>query len=88
MIQLVRRAGLADPERQYVVNDDDGCFVARVDLCWPNPGVFVELDGQQHRDEPIYDARRETAVVAATGGCRGDSPGTMSSAFRARQAAE
>ena len=30
-------------------------------------GLFVELDGQQHKDQPLYDARRETAVVAATG---------------------
>jgi very-short-patch-repair endonuclease len=29
--------------------------------------LFIELDGQQHKDQPVYDARRETAVVAATG---------------------
>jgi hypothetical protein len=67
MVQLVRRAGLPHPCRQYVVHDRDGGFVARVDLCWPDPGVFVELDGQQHKGQPVYDARRETAVVAATG---------------------
>jgi hypothetical protein len=66
-VQLARRVGLADPVRQFVVNDADGSFVARVDLCWPVPGLFIELDGQQHEGQPIYDARRETAVVAATG---------------------
>ena len=30
-------------------------------------GVFFELDGQHHEGQPVYDARRETAVIAATG---------------------
>ncbi len=42
-------------------------FVAEVDLCCPQLGLFIELDGQQHLGQPVYDARRETAVVAATG---------------------
>jgi len=68
MVQLVRTvAGVPDPVRQLEVLDEDGDFVARVDLAWPGLGVFVELDGQQHKDQPEYDARRETAVVAATG---------------------
>ena len=44
-----------------------GFFVARVDLSWPELGLFIELDGQHHKDQPVYDARRETAVVATTG---------------------
>lgn len=48
-VQLVRRAGLPDPIRQYRVTRADGVFVARVDLCWPDRGVFVELDGQATR---------------------------------------
>jgi very-short-patch-repair endonuclease len=68
MVQLARQVeGLGDPVRQHVVEDADGRFVARVDLVWLELGLFVELDGQQHRDQPVYDARRETAVVAATG---------------------
>jgi very-short-patch-repair endonuclease len=67
MVQLVRRAGLPDPVRQREIYDEDGSFVARVDLCWPDVGLFVELDGQHHKSQPLYDARRETAVVAATG---------------------
>ena len=62
MVQLARRIpGLPDPARQVEVG------TARVDLAWPSLGLFVELDGQQHKDQPVYDARRETAVVAATG---------------------
>jgi hypothetical protein len=68
MVQLARLVpGLGDPVRQYTVRDEHDQFIARVDLAWPSIGLFIELDGQQHRDQPLYDARRETAVVAATG---------------------
>ncbi len=68
MVQLARTVpGLGVPVRQLEVRDASGELVARVDLAWPDLGLFVELDGQHHLDQPIYDARRETAVVAATG---------------------
>jgi very-short-patch-repair endonuclease len=68
MVQLVRGiAGLPEPTRQHVVVDEWGSFVARVDLSWPELGLFLELDGLHHEGQPLYDARRETAVVAATG---------------------
>jgi very-short-patch-repair endonuclease len=67
MVQLIRAVGLPEPVRQYRVVTRHGTFVARIDLCWPNPGVFVELDGQGHKDQPVYDASRQTAVVVATG---------------------
>jgi very-short-patch-repair endonuclease len=54
-------------ERQYEVHDENGLFVARLDLARPDAGAFVELDGQQHKDQPVYDAIRQTDVVAATG---------------------
>lgn len=38
-----------------------------LDQSWPEVGAFLELDGQQHLGQPVYDARRETAIVAATG---------------------
>jgi very-short-patch-repair endonuclease len=68
MVQLVRRiAALPEPTRQHEVVDQWGLFVARVDLSWPELGLFFELDGQHHEGQPLYDARRETAIVAATG---------------------
>jgi very-short-patch-repair endonuclease len=68
MVQLARSvAGLAPPMRQVRVSNSYGEFVARVDLAWPDLGLFVELDGQHHKGQPVYDARRETAIVAATG---------------------
>jgi hypothetical protein len=68
MVQLVRELDcLPEPTRQHEVVDAHGAFVARLDLSWPELGLFVELDGQHHAGQPLYDARRETAVVAATG---------------------
>jgi hypothetical protein len=68
MIQLARTIpGLPAPTRQFVVLDRHGQFVARVDLVWLPFGLFTELDGQHHEGQPVHDARRETAVVAATG---------------------
>lgn len=67
-IQLAREVpDLPEPVRQCEIFDAHGNLIARVDVCWPDLGLFVELDGQQHQDQPVYDARRETAVVAATG---------------------
>ncbi len=62
MVQLIRTVpGLEDPVRQMAIG------WARVDLAWPDLGLFIELDGQQHLGQPLYDARRETAIVAMTG---------------------
>ena len=62
MVQLARTIPeLPDPVRQVQVGS------ARIDLSWPELGLFIELDGRQHAGQPLYDARRETAVVAATG---------------------
>ena len=68
MVQLIRdEPRLPEPTRQVGVFDEHGIRVARVDLAWPDLGIFIELDGEHHKDQPVYDARRETAVVAATG---------------------
>jgi very-short-patch-repair endonuclease len=68
MVQLARSVPrLVAPARQFRVEDGDGLFVARVDLAWPGLGLFIELDGEHHKGQPVYDASRETAVVAATG---------------------
>ena len=68
MVQLCRTVPeLPELDRQVEVRDEYEHFVARVDLAEVALGFFLELDGQQHRGQPVYDARRETAVVAATG---------------------
>lgn len=68
MVQLARVTdGVPEPRRQVVVEDEHGGFVARVDLAWPDHGGFGELDGEQHKNQPVYDAVRETNVAIATG---------------------
>lgn len=68
MVQLARPVPLlGELTRQLEVRSASGLFVARLDLCAEHIGLFLELDGQQHEGQPVYDARRETAVVAATG---------------------
>ena len=68
MVQLVRTVpDVPEPIRQVEIRNRHDDFVAIVDLAWPDPGCFSELDGQQHKDQPVYDARRQTAVSAATG---------------------
>ena len=68
MVQLARTvAGLPDPVRQQRIESAHGTFIAFVDLSWPGLGLFIELDGEKHKGQPVYDATRETAVVAATG---------------------
>ena len=68
MVQVARGIeGLPDPVRQLRIENEYGEFVAFVDLAWPELGIFIELDGQHHKDQPVYDSSRETAVVGATG---------------------
>jgi hypothetical protein len=62
MVQLARTVpGLPPAVRQLAV----GPYL--LDQSWPDIGFFLELDGQQHLGQPVYDARRETAIVAMTG---------------------
>jgi len=66
-VQLVRKdPRIPTPERQVEVRNKHDEFVAFVDLSWPDRGLFLELDGGQHKGQPQYDATRQTAVVAAT----------------------
>lgn len=68
MLQLARTVpGLGEPVRQCSITNEYGEIIAYADLAWPELGLFVELDGEQHKSQPKYDARRETAIVAATG---------------------
>jgi hypothetical protein len=68
MVQLCRQVPeVGELIRQYEVWDEHGQLVAKLDLCSPDGGFFFELDGQQHDGQPVYDAVRQTNVVAATG---------------------
>lgn len=41
-------AGLPAPTTQFVVYDEDGHYVRRIDMCWEKYKVGAEYDGQQH----------------------------------------
>lgn len=47
VIQLIRRAGLPRPERQFEV-DLDGGAIARLDLAYPLARVGIEVDGYEY----------------------------------------
>ena len=67
-LQLVRRyVTVEEPRRQVEIRDAHGMLVGYADFAWPELGLFIELDGRQHQAQGLYDASRETAIVAATG---------------------
>lgn len=49
-LALVLR-GLPRPELQYPVYDDNGEFVARLDMAYPRLRLGVEYDGRGHLDD-------------------------------------
>lgn len=70
--------GLPRPEVNHVVRDAYGGFVARVDLAWPDLGVFLEFDGrikyvrhlrdgEDAGDAVVREKRREERIRTATG---------------------
>ena len=67
-VQLIRLdPRIPTPTRQLAIYDDEGNFVGRPDLCWPALGIFLELDGQGHENQPVYDAVRQNRIVMKTG---------------------
>jgi hypothetical protein len=58
-LQLIRGAGLPPPVRQHTVFDEGGRCVGRLDVCWPEVGLWVELDGRAtHTRAPALLADR------------------------------
>lgn len=48
--------GLPRPVAQFEVRDDQGRFVARLDLAYPQWKIGIEYDGDQHRDAMTFRA--------------------------------
>lgn len=63
---LLILAGLA-PVPQFTVRDQDGDFVARVDLAFPEQRIAIEYDGAWHSEPGQFakDRRRLNRLVAA-----------------------
>jgi very-short-patch-repair endonuclease len=66
-IELTRRFGLPEPERQVDLGDDDG-WIGRVDFLFRGARVVVEVDGAAFHDGLLdhrRDAERDERLVAA-----------------------
>lgn len=63
---IVVRAGLPEPELNIDLCDEDGRFLARLDLAYPEYRVAVEYDGRQHAELAQFkrDADRWPAIAA------------------------
>jgi very-short-patch-repair endonuclease len=58
-LQLLRRAGLPNPQRQYEMKDGDR-FVARVDFAYPTWRIAIEVDGYAYHSSR---SRWESALL-------------------------
>lgn len=56
---------LPTPGVQVELHDRSGQFLARVDLFYPDAGLVIEFDGQNHRERLAADLRRQNALVNA-----------------------
>lgn len=54
---LLLRAGLPEPDINWVLRDDRGRRVAELDLAYPRWRVAPEYDGRVHADDPVQFAK-------------------------------
>jgi hypothetical protein len=57
--------GLPRPEVQVNIRDDDGVFLGRPDLYYPEHRLGLEYDGEFHRLSLVEDNRRQNRLLAA-----------------------
>jgi very-short-patch-repair endonuclease len=66
-LRLIQRSDLPEPDGQFVVRDEAGGFVARVDFAYPDAALLVELDGAAyHSDRETFqrDRLRQNRLVS------------------------
>lgn len=58
-------AGFPEPELNVEVLDDDGRFLGRVDMAWPEHRIALEYDGDHHRERETFrhDQRRDNGFA-------------------------
>jgi very-short-patch-repair endonuclease len=67
LIQFLRRRSLPAAERQFVIEDQAGNFVARVDFAYPDLKVAIECDSKKHhfgRGDWERDVERRSRLAA------------------------
>ena len=64
---LLHDAGAPTPIPQYEVRDDDGRFIGRVDLAYPQWRIALEYEGDHHRERARFrgDIARVNALRLA-----------------------
>ena len=62
---LLLQAGLPRPRAQVALYDDNGEFLGRPDLYYPDQRVGLEYDGASHRDSLAVDNRRQNRILEA-----------------------
>lgn len=60
---LLELSGLPRPRAQVDLLTASGQFVARVDLFYPEPGLAIEYDGENHRNRLVEDNRRQNRLL-------------------------
>ena len=60
---LVWSQGLPPPEVNYPILDENGREVARVDLAWPEYGLFLEFDGKAKYERLLNEGESSSDVV-------------------------
>lgn len=60
---LLESSGLPRPQAQVELFTPGGQFVARVDLFYPEAGLAIEYDGENHRDRLVEDNRRQNRLL-------------------------
>jgi very-short-patch-repair endonuclease len=67
LARFLVKNGLPTPVHQFVVRDRDHCFVARVDLAYPDAGVVIEYDSAEYHVGKVAlerDSARRNAMVS------------------------
>ncbi len=62
---LLIEAGLPRPQVQVDVRTEDGRFLGRADLFYPEARLVVEFDGGNHRERLVADNRRQNGMLSA-----------------------
>ncbi len=65
-LQVIRGAGVPPPVRQHRVFNEDGSCLGRLDVCWPDVGLWVELDGRATHEQPkalLSDRHRQNELA-------------------------
>ena len=66
-IQFLCRRSLPEAERQFVIEDQAGNFVARVDFAYPELKIAIECDSKKHhfgRGDWERDVERQSRLSA------------------------